>query len=748
MNLSTTEIIQEYNRIMDASLDMICTMNRDGMFTRVSKAATSILGYEADELIGKPYLQFIRAADQEQTVAMLARAISGLPIIQFDNQMRSKNGLSVTVRWSINWYEEAQLLYCSGRDVSLRIQQERELQRVKERYENIFLNNPLPMWVIDASSKQFLDVNNKAISHYGYSREEFLSMTAKDIRPGSDEERLLQVQRIKEGSNRVYHGYWKHIKKDGQIIDVEITSHELNFNGQRAALVLAHDISERIQLELRRRQEEQNREALINSSNDMFWSIDRSYCLLAANRSFIQTTEKNSGSTITVGSMMLGEHLFPAETIHYWKALYDRALSGEHFHMQTQDTISGPSEEIWLETSFNPIYDGEQIIGVACYARDITQSRKYQQELWQLNQKLETAQQLAKLGYWELNFESEEIFWTMEVFTIWGRHPSNFKPNFQNYLETIHPEDREAFLSARQQIITNGGELDVHHRIIWPDGTIRFVHEKGSVFKDQLGKSIRFSGTVQDVTQTRRYEEALEKANASLRERAGELARSNAELERFAYIASHDLQEPLRMVSSFLQLLVKRYENQLDDTAKQYIGFAVGGAERMKKLIGDLLEYSRIENREMAMTRVNMDTVVKEVCLNLQEALLDQQAVIDCDPMPVLEQANALAMVQLLQNLVGNAIKYRSNRALQIGIRCRETPDHWLFYVKDNGIGIESDYFDKIFIIFQRLHNMTEYSGTGIGLAICKKIVEQHGGKIWVESEEGKGSIFYFTIKK
>lgn len=741
-------ILTEYERIMDASLDIICTINRDGMFTRVSTAATRILGYTAEEFTGKPFLGFIAEQDQQATVEMLAKAISGQPVNFFDNRAIAKNGQLLTIRWSINWNEAAQSVFCVGRDATERSKYEHRLEQSERWYRNLFHNNPLPMWIIDPDTKQFLEVNEKAIIHYGYSRHEFLQMTALDIRPESDRQRLKKVQRIREGNNLVHKGKWKHIKKNGELIDVEITSHQIEFNGKQAALILSNDITDRLKLEIQKKEEERNKMALINTTSDMIWSIDADYKLLAANRSFITTTERTANLTIQAGDNMLLEASYPKEQITYWKALYDRALSGESFHMQSRDIYTEPGEEIWWETSFNPIREEQQIVGVACHSRNITQNRKYQSELWQLNQKLETAQKLAKLGYWELNLQTNELFWTHEVYSIWGRHPSNFQPSFQQFLETLHPDDRDEFLKERNSVLTGQESLDIEHRILLPDGSIRYVHEKGSLFKDQFGKQSRYSGTVQDITLRKLHEQQLEKANQELSERAEQLSRSNAELERFAFVASHDLQEPLRMVSSFLQLVEKRYNDKLDDAGRQYISYAVSGAERMKKLINDLLAYSRLENTAVEYSTVDMNQVLKEAVDNLQESITESKAQLTINSMPILQNGNFSGLVQLMQNLIGNAIKYCGDNPPVITINAKEDAAYWQFSVTDNGIGIEPDYFEKIFIIFQRLHNMSEYSGTGIGLAICKKIAEQHSGKIWVFSKEGEGSTFYFTIKK
>ncbi|ODH01171.1 ATPase [Nostoc sp. KVJ20] len=238
-----------------------------------------------------------------------------------------------------------------------------------------------------------------------------------------------------------------------------------------------------------------------------------------------------------------------------------------------------------------------------------------------------------------------------------------------------------------------------------------------------------------------------------------ELARSNAELEQFAYIASHDLQEPLRMVTSYLQLLERRYKNQLDANADQFINYAVDGARRMQTLINDLLNYSRVSTRGQPFKLVDCNIVLQQAIANLQIAIADSQAVVTYDPLPEV-MADTTQLTQVFQNLIANGIKFCQNQQplIHIGVSKGDADidgkslnsipsgDEWLFSVRDNGIGLESQYAERIFIIFQRLHGRDKYPGTGIGLAICKKIIERHGGRIWVESKPGEGSTFYFTI--
>ncbi len=243
----------------------------------------------------------------------------------------------------------------------------------------------------------------------------------------------------------------------------------------------------------------------------------------------------------------------------------------------------------------------------------------------------------------------------------------------------------------------------------------------------------------------REYADALNQANMDLTKNAQELKRSNAELEQFAYVASHDLQEPLRMVSSFTQLLAKRYKDKIDSDANDFISYAVEGANRMQRLINDLLNYSRIRSKGKTFEETSCSEILGQVRANLQVAIEESRALITNDFLPVVN-ADHVQMMQLFQNLVDNAIKFSGELPPRIHISAEKKENEWLFSVCDNGIGIDPQFNERIFVIFQRLNDREKYPGTGIGLAVCKRIVERHGGRIWVESEPGTGTTFYFTI--
>ena len=244
---------------------------------------------------------------------------------------------------------------------------------------------------------------------------------------------------------------------------------------------------------------------------------------------------------------------------------------------------------------------------------------------------------------------------------------------------------------------------------------------------------------VRDITRRNQAEERL-------RASAAELERSNRELEQFAYVASHDLQEPLRMVASYTQLLARRYRGKLDADADEFISFAVDGARRMQELINDLLTYSRVGSRALELGSVEAGRAVDRVIGDLGGAIIDSHASVARDELPTV-QADATQLEQLFQNLIANGIKFRRpNVRPEVHVTARRISDGWCFAVRDNGIGIEQQYLDRIFVLFQRLHSRAEYPGTGIGLAICKKIVERHGGVMTVQSEPGQGTTFEFTL--
>ncbi len=383
----------------------------------------------------------------------------------------------------------------------------------------------------------------------------------------------------------------------------------------------------------------------------------------------------------------------------------------------------------WFELSIQPVPEGIFILSM-----DITERKKLEEQQALLASIVNSSDDAilsrtldGSIITW--NHGAEKIFGYSSEEII-GKHISILIPSW------LLNEEQEIMESIRK------GEGIDHYETerIRKDAAVINVSLTISPIRDLSGKIIGASKISRNITERKKAEERLKKY-------ALELQNSNKELERFAYIASHDLQEPLRMVSSFLSLLEEEFGEELNERAKGYIDFAVDGASRMKILVNDLLHYSRVGTNKEEFTSVDVNETMKYVLRVLNEEIQKTGAIIKVSSLPVIK-ANKTLVGQLFINLLSNALKYHSEKIPVIEIGAAEEKDRHVFHIKDNGIGISSKFFEKIFIIFQRLHNKTEHSGTGIGLAICKKIVEAHNGKIWVESEEGKGSTFYFSIPK
>ncbi len=371
---------------------------------------------------------------------------------------------------------------------------------------------------------------------------------------------------------------------------------------------------------------------------------------------------------------------------------------------------------------------------------DITLRKRMERDLEISREKMNLALENGNIGVWEWDIETDKMIWDERMERIFNLEPGTFGQTYRAFENCINEEDLPHFRKAVNQSM----ELDIPFETIFRtkavDGNSKYISTKALLNKDINGKPISQSGVCFDVTIMKKgTEQVLIKLNE-------ELLRSNKDLEQFAYVASHDLQEPLRMVSSYTQMLAQRYGNKLDSDAREYIKFAVDGSKRMYDLINGLLAYSKVKANIKEFSEVNMNKVVEEVTNILNIKIREKNAIVKAKSLPTLF-ADESQMVLLVQNLITNSLKF-TNESPVIIISAKTENNKYIFSIKDNGIGIESQYFNRIFQIFQRLVRHEEYEGTGIGLAICKRIVERHNGSIWVESEPEKGSIFYFTIPK
>lgn len=611
----------------------------------------------------------------------------------------------------------------------------------------VMIENALDAFFLTKPDGSILEANAAACNMFGYTQEELRVAGRKGIidpeSPGLQsflEERRRTGKIICELIG---------IRKNGERFPIRVSSVIFQEEGEEEkTFTIIQDISERKKHEQELRLSEFNMRLILDNTDELFIIIDKDLKIINFNKATAEKSKQLLGVPFEKGRSILDSA--QPERIEMLKQLYQEVLSGAVRRSTVTLPVANRSQPVTVDIRYAPLYDEGVIIGAIINVRDITETKLKEAELLQTNERFYYAAKATNDAIWDWDIQNNKVFRVGDgLKNMFGYDIAQADKEEAFWSNRVHPEDIERMITIRTNILFHTNELywEDEYRFRKADGTYAHVFDKGYIIRDAEGNPIRMIGATQDVSERKESEALLVELNSRLKKRAEELINSNVELERFAYVASHDLQEPLRMVTSFLQLFKKRYEGKIDETADQYIHFAVDGAERMKKLIMDLLEYSRVGSNPKRNEEVDLNSVLQELKEVFHRSSEETGAIINVDTMPVIK-GNRTLLFQLFQNLVSNAIKYHGNEAPQIDISSVEEEDHYLFEVKDNGIGIDPAFHDKIFIIFHRLHSRSEYSGTGIGLAICRKIVELHNGKIWVESEPGKGSKFFFTIPK
>jgi len=361
------------------------------------------------------------------------------------------------------------------------------------------------------------------------------------------------------------------------------------------------------------------------------------------------------------------------------------------------------------------------------------------------------------MGTWHWDITGNRRYFDDQACYLLGIDPTTFTGDAEEVFAVLHPDDREIVRQALARTLERDVPYQTEYRAAWPDGSVHYIAARGKLVRDDEGRPVRLNGLIWDISERRHVEEELRKSRDDLELRVGErtaelsatvarLELVNAELREFAFVASHDLQEPLRKIQTFCDMAQKRCAPVLDSTSKDYLDRVIHSVSRMRQLLSDLLQFSRVASKPEPFEKIDLVKIVREAADVFEKTVKNAGALIAIESMPTIE-ADESQMLRLFQNLIGNALKFRSKEIPKVKVYGKRVGRGLCeIVIEDNGIGFDQQFAELIFKPFQRLHNRNEYEGTRMGLAICRKIVERHGGSVSAESEPGKGSIFIIRL--
>ena len=423
------------------------------------------------------------------------------------------------------------------------------------------------------------------------------------------------------------------------------------------------------------------------------------------------------------------------------------ALAGRSLVARDRPFAAGGGRAGTCDAYYSPLRDGGTVVGGLVFVRDVTERHQTELRMEETETRFRIMADSAPVMLWMAGLDGECDFFNQGWLRFTGR-PLEEELG-RRWTEGVHAEDSQRCMDIYFESFHRRRPFRMEYRLRRADGEYRWILAQGTPRYDPDGRFAGYIGSCIDIDDFKEAQEALRRANDELelrvQGRTEALRQSNAELEQFAYAASHDLQEPLRTVGSYVQLLARRYQGRLDRDADDFIAYAVEGVVRMKGLIEDLLGYSRVTTRGEPMRVTDCEEVLTRALANLRTAIEETGAEVTHDPLPQVF-ADPSQLMRVFQNVIGNAIKFHGEDAPRVHVGSERCDGDWLLSFRDNGIGIDAKYGDCVFAIFQRLNARDRYPGSGIGLTICKRVVERHGGRIWFESQPGRGSTFYVSL--
>jgi PAS domain S-box-containing protein len=740
-----------YRGLLEAAPDAMVITNTKGRIVLVNAQTERQFGYRRDELVGQLVELLVPQRFREihphhrQDYAVHPSTRSTREGMELSAVRKDGSEFSVEIMLSPLESAEGILVTAAIRDISIRKAAEKHLAQMEGRYRGLLEAAPDAMVVVNQVGEIVL-LNAQAEKQFGYRRDELLGQKVKNIIPEGFAERL-----IADGTRTAAEALAQHIgtgielsgrRKDGSGFPIEIMLSPLESPEGILVTAAIRDISVRKTAEKHLAQMEGRYRGLLEAAPDAMVVVNQGGEIVLLNaqaeKQFGYRRDELVGQKVkNIIPEGFAERLIADDLRSAADALAQQIGTGIELLGRRKDGSEFP-----IEIMLSPLESSEGIL-VTAAIRDITERKAAEKGLIQMTRELSLKHQLLasvvegttdpiyvrdlEHRFTLANTACSRLF-GRSVNEVLGMSMRELLPNDSYY--AVVQSDQEVVRAGATRTIEEVAEIDGISRT--------FLTTKGP-YRDADQKTIGTIGIARDITERKKSEKYLVKTVADLK-------RSNDELQQFGYVASHDLQEPLRMVASYTQLLAKRYQGKLDSDADEFIAYAVDGCNRMQGLIQDLLAYSRSATNGKALREISGENSLKEALTNLRATIQESGAVVTHDALPSIT-TDSTQLTQVFQNLVGNAIKYRGSEVPHVHVSVTKNGgNEWIFSVRDNGLGIDPQYFERIFVLFQRLHGREEFEGTGIGLAICKKIVERLGGRIWVESQPEKGSTFFFAL--
>jgi len=609
-----------------------------------------------------------------------------------------------------------------------------DLQQLNS-YLSIFENSPIGI-CLASTEAVILKANQRFCEMLEYKEEEVVG-TAIGYFDHPDDLRKSKafVKRLLDGNSHWLTTEKRYRKKSGSYLWAKTSATVIqDSNGSPALIVgMIEDVTAMKEIQSALKDSEARLSEAIVNTGVRFTLLDLDGYVLYANQTLPEIPKEEF-----IGSC----------AYEWWpEALREEIKSAMKAVRETKKSLNfesqfpAPSGKLYyFFHDLSPRIHGDQVTGYTVICNDITERKKLEEDLERSHSLMELGLTAAKMGIWEWDVRANLLNWDHTACEIFGYGPDHLSGTVDEFISNLHDDDREKLLKENADAFKNKEAFNGEYRIVQQDSLeIRWVSFKSRYFRNTMNQVVRLTGVIWDSTE--------EKEKELIKQRTIELERQNKELQEFSYLASHDLQEPLRTVSNYVKLLADKFEGVKDPHTPVFLDFISKAVNRMQHQIKDLLDYARL-GHEKEPRPIDCNQLIQQVIENLEELIRSRQATIEITPLPLVS-CYPHELTVLFQNLIHNALKFQGQgKPAVVRIEAKEEKNRWVFSVRDNGIGIEQEHFDKIFTIFQRLHPRNRFEGTGIGLAQCQKIVALHGGEIWLESKLNEGSTFLFSIPK